>query len=100
LPTQTLPDLSWYWRPSLSSENEIRESFKLLHDELTERYYKDPDSFIGGKIAFDAQHATIWLDMAKALVDAGYIEKPSADISELVGEIRAWLDKNHPGWKA
>ena len=75
------------------NERGIQEYYKMLHDDLTERYYSDPDNFPGGKEAFDHEHADNWVVMEARLVAEGYHQLPGPTLEERVKALENIIGK-------
>jgi len=75
------------------NEREIQEYYKMLHDDLTERYYSDPEGFPGGKEAFDREHADNWVAMEARLVAEGYSQLPGLSIEQRVKALEEKIGK-------
>jgi len=61
----------------MPTEQEIRDRYLALHDDLSHRYYELHEM---PKEEFDLQHGQIWQDMKQALIDAGYLSLPEPPI--------------------
>lgn len=48
--------------------NEARQK----HDDLSKKYYSDPENYPGGKVQFDMDHTLIWVQLQVDLIDNGY----------------------------
>jgi len=65
---------------NVASKAEIIAKYQRLHDALTNTYYSKKRS-VGvteqEQMDFDREHAAIWNNCENALIDAGYLTKPS-----------------------
>jgi len=82
----------------MPSKQEIIEDYTTLHDELTRRYYSDPNNFPGGKDEFDRQHGLIWKNMEADLVAEGYHQLPGPTLEERVTALEARIYSLENEW--
>lgn len=66
---------------------EIKETYKNLHDSLSDSYYKRHELT---KEEFDLQHGKIWADMEAELIAEGHIQppKPARDLVAEIDELK------------
>ena len=81
------------------TENEIKDTQKQLHDDLSEDYYKNK---LMSKEDFDYLHGQNWDDMETELIAKGHrtIPEPTRDLEAEItalkaeqGKLKARLDK-------
>lgn len=66
------------------TEKQIRASFKMVHDELSEGYYSGKSGM--GKAEFDTKHGEVWSDMDAVLIAQGFKSMP-IPVRDLAAEI-------------
>ena len=69
---------------------DIIGKYKKLHDELTERYYKNHELT---KEEFDLQHGQIWQDMEEEMANEGYVSPKPRDLVTEIDDLKARLEK-------
>jgi len=74
------------------SRKDLQAYYKSLHDELTERYYRDPGNFPGGKEAFTLAHAQIWHALDQEMIAQGW-QAPRPDPQPSLADRIARLEK-------
>lgn len=65
------------------TEKEIKDRYKALHNELTQRYYGKKELT---KAEFDLQHENIWVSMRTELIAGEYLQEPTPP-RDLISEI-------------
>lgn len=73
----------------MATEKQIRGTFKINHDELSEQYYSGKSGM--SKSTFDTLHGQIWLDMDAVLIAEGFMspEIPARDFGAELDEVKA-----------
>lgn len=76
----------------MPAEHEIRTRYKVLHDDLSNRYYKNHEL---SKEEFDTQHGKIWTDMEAELIAEGYITppEPARDLAAEIDVLKVKVDE-------
>ncbi len=78
------------------TEQQIRASFKMVHDELSEDYYSGKSGM--SKEEFDTRHAGNWQDLEAVLIAAGFLEPvvPGRDFANELELLEARVKRLEP----
>ena len=76
----------------MKTQKEIRLKYKQIHDDLSERYYRQHDMT---KEDFVQLHAQNWRNLRAELLEAGYIIEavPPRDLAAEIDELNARITK-------